>query len=223
MGGEYTGYIRSFRGARDLPQSAEEIVLALCHEVGNLVGAIRLNADAIDAEASAVELAEVSVEIDDASARIRSLLALVRPLLAPGDRPGAPARAIVAGVREALEEYGGRRVRIEVRADSDLPAVPGPPETLHHLLLSFVCYAVEGARPSGRVLLSARRDGARVSFSIEDDGREDPGLGEPGGAPPTGRALLCAIAHRILARSGGEVRALRDGGTTRIELRLPAA
>ncbi len=37
--------------------ASEELVFALCHEVGNLVGAIRLNAHLIDGDASAVELA----------------------------------------------------------------------------------------------------------------------------------------------------------------------
>ena len=65
-----------------------DLVFAICHEVGNLVGVIRLNADLIDAKASERELATLSVEIDDSSARIRSLLALVRPLLSIGSEIG---------------------------------------------------------------------------------------------------------------------------------------
>ena len=58
------------------------LVLSICHEAGNLVGAIRLNAHFVDDRLSALELAAASVEIDDLSARISSLLALVRPLVA---------------------------------------------------------------------------------------------------------------------------------------------
>jgi nitrogen-specific signal transduction histidine kinase len=203
--------------------SGEDLVFALCHEVGNLVGAIRLNADMIDDDASALELATASVEIDDASARIRSWLALVRPLLdgEPGGLPGVTPEALLCGVAEALEEYGGRGVSIEVDSGASLPGVQGRPETLHHLLLTLGLHAVEEARPRGRVHLGASRLGDRVAVFVEDDGAEDPSLQDGADAYLTGRGLALATAEFILARIGGSALATRENAQTRVTLLLP--
>jgi signal transduction histidine kinase len=206
-----------------MSKMTEDLVFALCHELGNLVGAIRLNAHLIDGDSSQVELANVSVDIDDSSTRIRSLLALVRPLVQGGDAPGAGGDELLADVAEALEEYGGRGVEIEVPSASGLPQVAGRRDALHHLLLSFAYYAVEEARPRGRVVVTAlRSDEGPVTFRVEDDGPEEPGLGEAAADRATGRTLVLAIADVILGRWGGGVKAVRDGRTTRIELQLPA-
>ncbi len=124
---------------------ADDLVCALCHEIGNLVAAIRLNADLVDAEASPVELAAASVEIDDSSARIRSWLALVRPLLGRenGEEPGVSPAVLLAGIGEALEEHGGRGVEVGVEAEEGLSRVRGRPETLHHLIATLAYHAVE--------------------------------------------------------------------------------
>ena len=90
--------------------------------------------------------------------------------------------------------------------------------------MSFAYYALEEARPSGRVAVGAdpRPDGT-VTFFVEDDGREAPGAG--GGAGHwTGRVLLCAIARAIVGPWGGDALTERDrdAGTTRYALVLPA-
>ncbi len=211
--------------------TGHDLVFALCHEVGNLVGAIRLNADLIDAEASAVELANASVEIDDSSARIRSWLSLVRPLLdgEAGPEPGVPPAALLAGIDEALDEYGGHGVEIDVQQPDGLARVRGRSETLHHLIVTLAVHAVEETRPSGRVQVNASSgtDGL-VVFCVEDDGPGDDSLqggagglqGGAGGAL-TGRALAVASANLILGRVGGAADVARVDGCTRVSLRLP--
>ena len=200
------------------------IVLALCHEVGNLVGAIRLNAHLVDEESSGVELATASVEIDDCSTRIRSLLALVRPLLTEPteDDPGVSADALVRGVGEALDEHGGGGVSIEIEAAHGLPRVPGRLQALHHLLATFAYYAVEEARPGGRVRICAAASDGRVVFRVDDDGRHDEDLGVVHGGALTGRTLACEVAKVVLGSLGGGVEARRAGDVTQIELTLPA-
>ncbi len=206
-------------------RSGEDLVFALCHEVGNLVGAVRLHADGIDSRASARELANASVEIDDSSARIRSWLALVRPLLDReyGDESGVSPEVLLAGLHEELKAYGGRGVRLEVDAPAGLGAVRGRPQTLHHLLLTLAYHAVEEARPRGRVRLEAAPiASSAIALRVEDDGPEDPSLvGETEGATLTGRALACACASSLLSRLGGRAAAVREGGATRVELQLP--
>lgn len=204
------------------PDERNAVVFALCHEVGNLVGATRLNAHLIDVESSGIELATASVEIDDSSARICSLLALVRPVLtvaAEGD--GVSAGTLVRGVAEALEEYGGRGVVIEVEAEEALPRIPGRLEPLHHLVTSFGYYAVEEARPKGRVWVRAAHSDGRVVFRIEDNGSEREGLGEVGAGAPTGRTLVYEVAKIVLGTLGGGVDVGRAGDVTWIELSLP--
>lgn len=210
---------------RPAPRDSVDIVFAICHEVGNLVGAIRLNADLIDSEATVRELATLAVEIDDSSARIRSLLALVRPLLSVGSEVGAgvsPA-ALLSGVAECLAEYGGRGVAVEVEGGDDLSEVRGRPETLHHLLVTLACYAVEEARPHGHVKIRARPDASGgVLVHVEDDGTVDESLPERQRGALTGRALACAAADLLLDRVGGRVEVERRDGITEVVLRLPA-
>jgi len=202
----------------------EATLFALCHEVGNLVAAIRLNAHLIDEQSSGLELATASVEIDDCSSRIRSLLALVRPLLSDSREraSGATAEALVQGVAGALDEYGGRGVSIEVECAGDLPPVPGSLEALHHLVATFAYHAVEEARPRGRVRIRADRGEGGVVLVIRDDGREEEGLGEAPAGTATGRGLACEVARVVLGSLGGSVEARRVAGETEILLTLPA-
>jgi signal transduction histidine kinase len=211
------------------PGQPEDLVFAICHEVGNLVGAIRLNAHLIDDQASPVELAQASVEIDDSSARIRSLLALIRPLLtadAAGPARSATSRpeSVVRGVGEALEEIGARGVEVQVTGGLGLAEVCAQHEILHHLLLTLAFHAIEEARPHGHVVLGAT-GGANgcVEFFIVDDGREDPELGEPSESPATGRGLAFAVARVLLDRIGGGVEATRSGERTHVVLQLPGS
>jgi signal transduction histidine kinase len=215
---------RDDRGTGDAGESGEDLVLSLCHEVGNLVGAIRLNADLIDSEASPLDLASAAVEIDDCSARIRSWLALVRPLL---DRErvqeaGVSPEALIRGVAETLDECGSRAVSVETEVAPRLGRVRGRQETLHHLLATLAFHAVEEARPAGRVWLraSAAADGV-VRLCVEDDGPEDAGLHAREAGALTGRALALAAGAAILARVGGQAEAERSGGRTAVSLRLP--
>ncbi len=181
------------------------IVFALCHEVGNYVATIRLNAHLVDEDSSGVELARASVAIDDSSTRIRSLLALIRPLLTgpAEDDPGVSPDALVRGVGEVLDEYGGRGVAIEVEVADGLPRVPGRLEALHHLLATFAYCAVERARPRGRVRVRAARAEGSVVFRVEDDGPHEEDLGVVRGGAPTGRTLVCEIAKIVLGSLGG--------------------
>jgi signal transduction histidine kinase len=204
----------------------KQLVFALCHEVGNLVGAIRLNAYLIDGDASAVALAATAVDIDDSSSRIRSLLALIRPLLStdPTLDTSVNCGVLARGVDEALDEYGGRGVEIVVEAGDALPDVLVRPESLHHLLVTLAFYGVEEARPKGHVRVAVGVDDkGQVTFRIEDDGIEDESLARLHEGELTGRALACAVGEVILGRLGGSVEVSRIESRTRVVLTLPGS
>ena len=95
---------RDFQSSAD---SSNNLVFALCHEISNLVAAIRLQAHLLDEELDARGLAVSSLEIDDLSARCAALLALVRPVLnevaATAVPAPIPANVIAHGFERALE------------------------------------------------------------------------------------------------------------------------
>ena len=68
-------------------EAAIDLVLSLCHEIGNVIGAIRLNAHLVDSEMGARELARTAVDLDDLSARSSALLMQIGPVLR-ADPPG---------------------------------------------------------------------------------------------------------------------------------------
>jgi hypothetical protein len=95
-------------------------------------------------------------------------------------------------------------------------------EALQHLLATWLSGALEEARPRGRVRLAAHAEPGSVVFELEDDGRpaEDPAGWAR--AALRGRPLAFALGVRFAAAAGGEVRAERAAGATRLRLRLPA-
>ncbi|MCZ6463207.1 MAG: hypothetical protein O7A09_02630 [Proteobacteria bacterium] len=217
------------RGAR-----GQGLVLAVCHELGNLLAAIRLHAAAVIDDPEPAELARVSVEVDDLAGRCGALLAQVRALLSeaeadPDSDAGPPAspEAVVAAVADVIEAQGLRGVRFSMDAGEALPPVPIASGLMHFLLLTQISGAADAARPRGSVRLSATGTGdgkgGEVRFVVEDDGPADAELEAWRDVALRGRALACALASHILEARGGALEAVRVGTVTRVELRLPAA
>ncbi len=221
------------RGAR-----GQELVLAVCHELGNLLAAIRLHAAAVIDDPAPAELARVSVEVDDLAGRCGALLAQVRALLPDAEaeadpdadaEPPASPDAVVAAVADVIEAQGLRGVRFSMDAGEALPPVPIDFGLIHFLLLTQIYGAADAARPRGSVRLSATgtgtgdREAGDVRFVVEDDGPADAELEAWRDVALRGRALACALASHILEARGGALEAVRVGTVTRVELRLPAA
>lgn len=194
--------------------SAEAIVFAICHEVGNLLAAIRLHGQLLD-EDSGAQIAELA-------ARSGALLALVRPLLSD-ERPQPTAvapRDLLQGLHPALDDPGDRRLRVDLESAADLPPVAIEGDLVHHLLLVEILAAFEDLAPGGAVGLGAERAGDAVDFVLED---ATPAR-EPAPAPQlTGRALTVALAEHLLARRGGGVSVSAAGEGRRIRYRVPVA
>jgi two-component system OmpR family sensor kinase len=215
----------------ELPESIRagdettRLVAAICHEIGNMVAAIRLHAHLLDEDLAPVQLAVASVEIDDLAGRMSALLALVRPLMNRGEALGSEVRpaAILAAVQQALDDQGGRGMSLSVDCAPELPLVSADPDVIHHLLLTLVFDAVEWAEHKGEVQVSAREVADTVVFEVADDGREDDQLLDWREQTLRGRSLTCAVADFIARKHGGRLEVDREGDRTRVLLRVPAA
>lgn len=197
-------------GPADHPHR-RELVFAIGHEIGNFLGAIRLQAHLLDEELGSRALAEASVAIDGLAGRGTPLLALVRPILA--STAAGPSTdhwsAILRRVGRELEDEGTRSVQFEIEWPVDpCPTAPGV-DWLHPLLMALVHATLAHVDPRGRIRLSleiheADREQVLV---LEDDGPEED---LSASASRRGRPLAVAIARLLLAEIGGRVATSRD-------------
>ncbi len=202
------------------------LLFALCHEMGNLVGAIRLQTHLLDQEMSPRDLVAARSEIDVLGARVSALLTLVRPVeagaaSAPGE--GIDPNDALAVVEHGLETFMLPGVRIELVRGGPGRRLRVDRNAVQALITSFVHLAIEQVRPSGRVRVGIEHRAGRGAFVIEDDGPADPGLVGWRDEPLRGRTLLCAIASHVAESVGGEVHAETAASGSRVELWLPFA
>jgi len=190
--------------------------VAVAHEVGNLLAAMRLSAYLLPA-AETRERARGARQIEQLAAQAGELLAQVRPLLSES-RVGAaiPPMEVLEGVRRALADAPGVERLVVKPAPRGLPDVRVDPDALHNALLTLVRGALEAAADGGKVVLRAGRSGRRVCFEIADTGR--PFEPAPPRTLPRGRALAVRLAAAALRADGGtaEARPGRSGSRMRV-------
>jgi nitrogen-specific signal transduction histidine kinase len=210
-------------GGSSDPATAD-LVLALCHEIGNLVGAVRLQAHLLDGEMSPRELARASLDVDDLCARSAALLAHVRPLLAGPSGPVVTVSPgeLVRSVRDLMARHAGPGVRLVAEEERDLPELAVDRAMLHHLLQSLAFGAIEAAAGGGTVRLVAERHDGAIAFGVEDDGPVGPEPEAGAHSALRGRPLVQAVARRIAGRAGGQCEVSRSSGRTRVSLVWPA-
>jgi signal transduction histidine kinase len=204
--------------------SSRELIAALCHDIGNLLAAVRLSAHLLSHDVDEAERLSVARDVEDLAALAGALLAQVRPLLA-GDTLSSvrvsPAEVLTA-LHRALKERRAGGAELSIARGRGLPDVRIDPDAVYHLLLTLVHGALEAAGPGGRVRVSAKHQGRRVILSVADDGRQVDLEGIRHGARPRGRELAIRVADAVLRGMGGRATAeLRRRGT-RIDLFLPA-
>jgi signal transduction histidine kinase len=211
---------------QDVPEEeAQRLVFAMCHEISNLVAAVRLHAHLIDDDLDPRGLALASIEIDDSSARSGALLALVRAVLGRPHEDGthAQAAAIVLGLQYAIDEHGGRGVAITVQAAGGLPKVQADPQVMHYLLLTHLYGAIDSAPTGSEVRVVVEPGNGEVRFVIEDTGSADEEHLGWKKAALRGRVLSCAIADFVLKKIGGRLEVERAEKGTRTSLCVPSA
>jgi nitrogen-specific signal transduction histidine kinase len=195
-----------------MPPASEELVFALCHEVGNLLAAIRLQAAPLDDEATA--------RIPELAGRAGALVALVRPLLSPPPLAAVSLDPLelLEALRRGLDEAADARVRIELRSAVDLPEVAIDPDTLYQLLLADCYAALESLAVDQRVRVVAERSPDGVTFAVEAPGDRAP---DAAAVKLAGRSLTRALAQAILAVRGGAVAVSASEAGTRIAFTVP--
>jgi hypothetical protein len=200
------------RGGGVKTPAEHELVFALCHEVGNLLAGVRLQADLLRSQEG--------LRLASHAARAGSLVGLVRPLL-DERRAACPVDpvALLEGLRRDVDP--SEPVEIEPAAAQPLPALAGDAEALHHLLLAELRAALERAHEAGS-------PGVRLSCQRTDDGADlcvESAGGVADDEPPerlSGAALTRALAVALLARWGGRVRVSGGAGRARIVYSLRA-
>ena len=219
---ETRGRSRSGSGA-GLP--SQDLVRALCHDVGNLLAAVRLSAHLLANDIAETDRLAVSRDVEDLAALAGALLAHVRPLLAGATLARvrvAPAEVLTALTR-ALQDRRTGGATLSIARGRNLPDVRVDPDALYHLLLTLVHGSLEAAAPSGRVRVSAKHRGRRVILSVSDDGRQVDIDELRRGSTPRGRELAIRVADAVLRLMGGRAAAELQRRGTRIDLFLPAA
>jgi hypothetical protein len=202
------------RGVEVKPSDARRVV-ALAHEVGNLLAAVRMSAHLLPLAGSAGERARAATELERWVAHAGELLALVRSLLS--DSGGRRSRVAVAEVLGGLEQIlalpgevsggisvaGAPRGVSHVRVDLD---------ALHHVLLVLV-RTLFAAQPEADVSVRAGRRGARIDFVVASTGT----------CASQGADLALDVANAALRGSRGRVTRdkVRKGASFRVS--LPAA
>jgi nitrogen-specific signal transduction histidine kinase len=181
-----------------------ELVLALGHEIGNLLAATRLHTHLINADTGATELSRISATIGELASRMGSLLAQVRPLVSPVQEgpPSIDPVEVLDGVHRGIEESCDERVAVDLDSAAGLPMAVIDPEPLHHILLTLIYQALEESEPAGN-----------------DESRFE----DIAGGALKGRALLYTVADAILRPRGGQIAARSLSAGNRVELTVPAA
>ena len=199
-----------------------ELSLALCHEVGNLVGAIRLHTHMIDEEMTPKDLAHVTLEVDGLCARSATLLSHLSPLLSEPRTPfGVDPIELIASVRDVVMEQGGRNVQLSDPIAESSRIMSGDREVLHRLLQSLLFATLDLTRSGDSVTLGVESASDSMALTVVDEApvREDPCDWRL--QVKLGRPLLLAVAHEILTSLGGRLEVSREESRTRVALILP--
>jgi signal transduction histidine kinase len=211
------------RGSFGAELSPQDLVRALCHDVGNLLAAVRLSAHLLSTEIAEKDRLSVSRDIEDLAGLAGSLLAHVRPLLAGATL--APVRVspaeVLMALSRALKDRRAGGVTLTIARGRNLPDVRIDPDALYRLLQTLVHGSLEAAAPDGRVRVSAKHQGRRVILSVVDDGRQVDLHEIRSGATPRRRELAIRVADAILRLMGGRATAGLQRRGTRIDLFLP--
>ena len=212
------------RGSLGEKLPPQDLVRALCHDVGNLLAAVRLSAHLLSNDIAEADRLSVSRDIEELAALAGALLAQVRPLLAGAtlSRVRVSPAEVLTALTRALEDRRRGGATLSIARGRNLPDVRVDPDALYHLLLTLVHGSLEAAAPKGRVRVSAKHQGRRVILSVIDDGRQVDLDEIRSGSTPRGRELAIRVADTVLRLMGGRAAAeLRRRGT-RIDLFLPA-
>jgi len=222
------------RAVAALSEGGRELVFALCHEIGNVIAAIRLEAHLLDPEEGPVSVARASNAIEDLSARSGALLTQLRALLDASPATalvGVDPSALLAQLREDLLGVGLPRVRARVAPCEPLPRMVGDPERIQSLLLLLALGALDAAADGSELHVAGEAHGApadgaaraQIRIELAWDAPSGEALEDWRAAPRRGLPLVLQVAESLLEPLGGSVAYERAGRRDRLSLVLPTA
>jgi C4-dicarboxylate-specific signal transduction histidine kinase len=197
-------------------------VLAICHEVGNLLAAARLSAHLLPGTGEDDKARAEALE--DLAAQAGWLLSHVRPLLTddPKSRIQVSPASVLDAVARALRDGSGAASGPEVQVPDELPEVQVDPDALHHVLLTLVRSCREAMEGGKEIVVSAQRRGKGVVFTVFDGAPRARSHHSRAPSPPRGRALALEIAHALAVRDGGTLLNRKTTRGTEVALVFPA-
>jgi len=138
-------------------------------------------------------------------------------------QPTAPERLVDGVVTRLGHQFEEKAVTLEIDVPAELPRVRADEDRIGQVLLNLVGNALQYTPSGGRVCLSARSEGERVRFSVEDTGvgippehllhiferfyRVDKSRSRAGG----GSGIGLTIARYLVEAHGGQIKAASDG------------
>ena len=135
----------------------------------------------------------------------------------------------IESVRVRLE---GARLRLDIRVPPDVGTFIGDEKRVRQILYNLLANSVRFSSAGGKVTVSARREGDKMVFSVEDEGAGMPQefiatafdrfASRAGGSSRGGAGLGLAIVRAFVELHGGTV-AIRsaEGKGTSVSVRLP--
>jgi two-component system NtrC family sensor kinase len=209
------------------------LAMGIAHEISTPLGIIVGRAEQLEARVGsdpkairAVRaIAEQATQINQV---VRGFLDLARGNF-PALRPIDPAN-VIRGARRLVEHrFVAARVDLEVHLNEPLPALAGDLRLLEHAIVNLLLNACEASAMGATVDVWVHAENSLVDFIVEDRGV---GIGHENIAhatepffttKPEGSGLGLAIANEIVnIHRGTLVIEPREGGGTRVRIRLPA-
>jgi signal transduction histidine kinase len=174
-------------------------------------------------------------EIQQASGRISSLVTAVKGFTRMDQVNAAEPVDVVTALSNTVAvlkaKARAKSVTVNVEVPPDLPRVLGNGGGLNQVFANLIDNALDAAPSSGRVDVTARRDGRFVHVFVADDGAGIPEeikgrIFEPFfTTKPVGQGtgLGLDIVRRLVMQHDGEIDVVSEPGKTEFRVSLPAA
>src|SRR5262249_40326626 len=198
----------------------EDFAYTVAHDLKAPLSAIEMTADCLlDGElpeAARTDVARMLRLAGQTENMIVDLLRMVRIVSSPEPVETVDLSAVTAEVLDVLQPQLTAR-RVEVDVATSMPAVPGQATKLRHVVSNLVGNAIRFVPPdTGRIGVSAARDGASVVLAVRDNGVGIPAehhrdifemfkrVPPNGGGEQDGTGMGLAVGERIVEAHGGE-------------------
>lgn len=198
---------------------------------------LRVSGAALSAETRTDLLATIEEEATRLARWMSAILDMVRletGQLVPRREPVDVSAALAEAAAHAAHAHPRRSVLRELPADLPRPRLD--PSLLDRVLENVMDNALKYSAPNGVVRVAARREGAEIALTVEDDGPGIPAQDLPRifdafyraartDSIAAGSGLGLSICRGLVAAMGGRIAAespVADGHGTRITLRFPA-